>query len=168
MLSLCNYLVAQKGENAMNTVMIAETSVVIAASRERVWQAITQPQFINDWFNASATSPAETVMWQFDRLEAGAPMYFKVEGMNTDSGTIALVEPLERFAFYWQADPGHDLQSLVTFTLEAIDEGTRLTVTEQGFEGLPAEIRQNRFAMNAEGWRIQVKSIARYVMEKLS
>ena len=150
----------------MNTVMIAETSIVIAADREKVWKAITQPKYINDWFNTTAKSGEETVMWHFDQLEAQAPMRFTWEG-GSGEGTIALVEPFDRFAFYWQSDPNHDLQSLVTFTLETVTEGTRLTVSEQGFEGLPEEIRQNRYEMNAEGWRIQAKSVAAYVMEKL-
>jgi uncharacterized protein YndB with AHSA1/START domain len=154
----------------MNTVMIAETSIVIAANRERVWKAITQPSAINKWFNASATSDTERVMWKFDRLEAGAPMFFSWKGKDGKEqgqpGSIALVEPPQRFAFHWTPDPHHDLQSLVTFVLETVPEGTRLTITEQGFEGLPEEIRQNRYEMNAEGWRIQAKSIAAYMMEQ--
>ena len=154
----------------MDTVMIAETSIVIAADRERVWKAITQPNTINKWFNSSARSDAERVFWKFDRLEAGAPMFFSWKGEDGQEqgqpGSIALVEPPKRFAFYWTPDPHHDLQSLVTFALETIPEGTRLTVTEQGFEGLPEAIRQKRYEMNAEGWRIQPKSIAPYVMVK--
>lgn len=154
----------------MSTTMIARASVVIAADREKVWKAITQPQYINEWFNASATSDAERVMWQFDRLEPGAPITFSWQdenGQQESPGAIAMVEPPERFAFRWVAEPHYDLQNLVTFVLETVPEGTSLTVTEQGFESLPQDIRQSRFEKNAEGWRIQVSSIATYVMESL-
>ncbi len=76
-----------------------------------------------------------------------------------------MVEPPERFSFRWPAAPGSPVTPLVTFTLETVPEGTQVTVTEAGFEGLPEAQRRPRFELNDEGWRIQLASIATYVQE---
>lgn len=55
------------------------------------------------------------------------------------------------------------METLVTFYLETVAEGTRLTVTETGFEALPEEVRQTPFARNSKGWRIQMNNIAEYL-----
>ena len=41
--------------------------------------------------------------------------------------------------------------------------GTRLTVTESGFDGVPLARRAESFRMNSEGWAEQVRNIEAYV-----
>jgi uncharacterized protein YndB with AHSA1/START domain len=53
--------------------------------------------------------------------------------------------------------------TLVTFELEEVPGGTRLTVTESGFEGLPLERRAKVFAENEGGWQAQLSLIAKYL-----
>jgi uncharacterized protein YndB with AHSA1/START domain len=126
-------------------------SVVVAAAREKVWRVITQPEHFSKWFGGKI---------EFERLAVGEAIRFFEEAYP---GRIAAVEPPERFAFYWTAELGYDVETLVTFYLETVPEGTRVTVTETGFEALPADVRQIPFERNGKGWSIQMDNIAEYL-----
>ncbi len=128
-------------------------SIIIKADRERVWKAITTPRHFSKWFEMEITFP---------KLAPGEPMYFDPNGLN-GKARIVTVEPPERFAFYWTAEPGVAVETLVTFQLESVPEGTRLTVTDVGYDALPDSVMPKRFQMNDEGWGIQVKNVARYI-----
>ena len=128
-------------------------SIVIKADRERVWRAITTPQHFSKWFEMDI---------RFPKLAPGEEMLFDPNGYN-EKGRIAVVEPPERFAFYWTAEPGMTIETLVTFQLESIPEGTRLTVTDVGYDALPSTVMPRRFEQNNEGWSIQVQRVAHYV-----
>jgi hypothetical protein len=53
--------------------------------------------------------------------------------------------------------------TLVTFTLDEVPEGTRLTLVESGFDALPRERRGPAFTDNEGGWSEQMVRVARYV-----
>ena len=42
-------------------------------------------------------------------------------------------------------------------------QGTRLTVTESGFDDVPLARRAQAYRMNSDGWEWQMKSIESYV-----
>ena len=58
---------------------------------------------------------------------------------------------------------GKEHTRLVEFRLEEVAGGSRLTVTESGFDRIPAARRAEAFRMNDEGWAVQIKNIERYV-----
>jgi hypothetical protein len=75
-----------------------------------------------------------------------------------------------RFAFTWHpyaVDPAVDYASesptTVEFLLEQTQTGTRLTMTEKGFEGLPAHRRDEAMRMNDSGWSTQIENIRAHV-----
>ncbi|HVO42777.1 MAG TPA: SRPBCC domain-containing protein [Aggregatilineales bacterium] len=137
----------------MNSTLALERSIVTAADGDRVWRAITRPQHFSRWFGGDI---------RFERLAVGEPMTFHVGG-QTGPATIAIVEPPERFAFHWAAEPGDPARTLVTFRLETVADGTRVTVTEEGFEALAERARRRRFELNDEGWSIQMANLAAYL-----
>jgi hypothetical protein len=55
--------------------------------------------------------------------------------------------------------------TLVEFRLEEVAEGTLLTITESGFELVPAHRRERAFRMNDGGWSGQTENIRKYVEE---
>jgi len=74
------------------------------------------------------------------------------------------------FSFRWvpfgidaEADPESEPTTLVEFLLEAVPEGTRLTVVESGFDQVPAHRRARAFRMNEGGWAAQGENLRRYV-----
>lgn len=131
-----------------------QRSITTSAPRERVWKAITNPRNLSKWH--------EPLSMQFDRLAVGEAMTFAYEG-KTFPGAIAIVEPQTQFAYRWQAHPDYDAQTLVTYTLEDVNDGTRVTVTETGFEALPADARQSQINNNTEGWGIVMDRMKAHV-----
>jgi hypothetical protein len=74
------------------------------------------------------------------------------------------------FSYRWHPyaiDPAVDYSgepaTLVEFRLEPTPSGTRLTVTETGFEALPAARRPDALRMNDSGWAAQMRNIAAHV-----
>jgi uncharacterized protein YndB with AHSA1/START domain len=86
---------------------------------------------------------------------------------------VKAMEPERLFSFTWHpaaVDPKMDYskepQTLVEFRLEKTADGTRLTVTESGFDKIPAGRRPEAFRMNEGGWAEQMKNIERYLASK--
>src|SRR5258708_16214876 len=114
----------------MEAVMI-EGSIVVKADRERVWQVITTPEHIAKWFEPI----------RFERLAVGEAVTFGWGG----AGSIALVEPMDRFGFRWQIAPPHPAQTLVAFALETVPAATRIPPTSQRFAPLLSHVHPFRF-----------------------
>ncbi|MDB4945893.1 MAG: hypothetical protein JWP97_5427 [Labilithrix sp.] len=151
-----------------------EKQVVLRAPRSRVWRALTDSQEYGTWFGAAFDGPfvagqttsgriAKTkVDAEVARLQephVGKPLSLVVEAMD----------PETLFAFRWQpavpeaSSAASEASTLVTFRLEDVEGGTRLTITESGFAKLPEERRKAAFDSNDAGWGHQCRMIARYV-----
>ena len=79
----------------------------------------------------------------------------------------------EYFSFRWHpyaVDPKQDYSkeptTLVVFELHDDPKGTRLKITESGFDQIPVARRAEAFRMNSGGWEAQIQNIAKYVDEK--
>src|SRR5687767_10870659 len=60
--------------------------------------------------------------------------------------------------------PGKQMKAtLVELKLEAVPEGTRLTIVESGFDRVPAQRRERAFRMNEGGWTGQGENLRKYV-----
>lgn len=62
-------------------------------------------------------------------------------------------------------DYSQETPTLVEFLLEPIPSGTRLRVTESGFDKVAPHRRAEAFRMNSQGWTAQLANIERYVRE---
>ena len=85
--------------------------------------------------------------------------------------SVNIVEMNPEHTFSWRWHPGskgqdEDVSSepmtLVTFTLEEAAGGTRVTVTETGFDQLFAARRERVFGQNENGWKIQIAALEEY------
>jgi len=137
-------------------------TIRIAASIDKVWQAVAEPAHVSRWFG-------RTVL---DGTGVGATgtMTFPDDGASTETVLPLRVEAREEptlIAYRWRNDDAdrdeHDgvageqidlfaenQTTVFTFTLEVVDGGTQLTVVETGFEGTtnPAANLEN----HREGW----------------
>jgi uncharacterized protein YndB with AHSA1/START domain len=82
--------------------------------------------------------------------------------------TIEQVEPERLFSWRWHPGGDPDIDpaepmTLVVFELEEVPEGTRLTVTETGFDRVPVSRRSKAYRENDEGWAGQFEAIAQYL-----
>lgn len=150
-----------------STANAIQKEVVLKAPRSRVWKAISDPQEFGTWFRVDMTGV---------KFEAGKPVHAKMtypgyEGMPFEM-VVDRIEPERLFSFRWHPygiDPDHDYSdepmTLVEFELEEVEGGTRLTVTESGFDAIPLSRRAEAFRMNSEGWAMQVRNIEAHVSE---
>jgi uncharacterized protein YndB with AHSA1/START domain len=88
--------------------------IVLPAPREEVWEALTDPERLEDWF-------ANTV--ELD-LRPGGGASFRWGNGEERHATFTEVDPGRRLAFDWDDD------GEVEFTLDDDADGTRLTVIE--------------------------------------
>lgn len=158
----------------MNTDQIKK-QIVLKAKRERVWKAISDSAAFGTWFGAELDGPFVEGEWLAGRI-AMTKVDSEVAKLQEPAVGMALymlivrVEPLQRFAFRWHVFPveaGRDykkeLTTLVTFELSDTEGGTLLTITESGFDQLPADRRAEAFNSNDGGWTHQTKLIEKYL-----
>jgi uncharacterized protein YndB with AHSA1/START domain len=139
-----------------------EKTVVLRAPRSKVWRALTDSAKFSSWFGATLTDP----------FVPGA----RVQGPVTHPGyehltmdiTIDRVEPERLFSWRWHpgGDPDIDPSepaTLVVFELDEVPEGTRLKVTETGFDRIPPARRTKAYRENDEGWAGQLENIRKYL-----
>jgi uncharacterized protein YndB with AHSA1/START domain len=88
--------------------------IVLPAPREEVWDALTEPGRLEDWF-------ANDV--EID-LRPGGGASFRWSNGEERHATVTEVEPERRLAFEW------DDEGEVAFELDDDGDGTRLTVVE--------------------------------------
>ena len=143
---------------------IIEKQIKINAPVSRVWQALTDYQEFGKWFMVALTAP-----FSEGKIIHGKITYPGAEHLEMRA-LIEKITPQKYFSFKWHPyaiDPDHDYsdekQTIVEFTLEAIDNGTLLTVKESGFAEIPAIRRQEAYQMNSQGWDIQMNNIAEYL-----
>jgi uncharacterized protein YndB with AHSA1/START domain len=93
------------------------------ATPEAAWAALTEPDRIADWFTDA--SPLGGIGDAY-RLDFG-------EGSVVE-GVVRRVEPGRTFAYTWVwADVEPVQETLVTWAVEAADEGSRITLTHEGW-----------------------------------
>jgi uncharacterized protein YndB with AHSA1/START domain len=158
----------------MNTDQIKK-QVLLKATRERVWHAIIDTAAFGTWFGAEFDGPFVEGEWLIGRI-AQTKVDAEVAKMQEPMVGVAFhvlverIEPMRRFAFRWHpsaVEEGRDYSkeptTLVTFELADADDGILLTITESGFEQLPAARRAESFESNEGGWTHQVRLIEKYL-----
>lgn len=136
----------------------------VSANRSRVWRAISNATEFGTWFRMELDRPFTPGATVLGRLTI--PGYEHV----TLELQIEKVEPEGYFSYRWHpyaVDPAIDYTAepttLVEFRLDDTAGGTAITITESGFDRLPASRRAGAFRMNEGGWAGQSKSLASYV-----
>ena len=151
-----------------------EKQVVLSATRERVWRALTRSAEFGTWFGMQLDGdflPNTTVTGRMVPTQVDPDVAEKQKpfaGMPVEL-FIERVEPMRLFSFRWHPYPPDDGDSskvpttLVTFELEDAEGGTLLRLSESGFDQIPIERRAEAFSGNEEGWQIQTRLIAQYL-----
>jgi len=138
-------------------------SVELKAPIERVWRAISDHREFGSWFRVRLDAPLVA------GTESTGQMTYPGYEHVPWKARIVTMEPPRLLAYRW---PHMDDQqrvredwpwTLVEFRLEPVGTGTRLTVTESGFDALPAERRETAFRQNEGGWEEQMGNVAAHV-----
>ena len=143
---------------------IIEKSIEMNAPVARVWRALTDHVEFGEWFRVRMEAPFEV-----GKEARGNILYPGYEHVVWRAIIKEMREP-DYFAFTWHPyaiDPNVDYSgekpTLVEFRLRPTATGTKLTVTESGFENVPSHRRAEAFRMNDGGWAEQVKNIKSHV-----
>jgi uncharacterized protein YndB with AHSA1/START domain len=128
-----------------------ERSIWINASRERVWQAITDPVQVEKWFSPGTP-------WRLSALEPGGKLSVYNAETDTHSYTqiIDVVEPPHRLVTH-SAPP--EIPHVTDYTLEEEDGGTRLTLVYTGYELEAAETRRQNMEQNTFGFGMMLANL---------
>jgi uncharacterized protein YndB with AHSA1/START domain len=144
-----------------------ERSALIRAPRARVWRAIADVAEFSTWFLVNADGP----------FTPGARVHMVTThpdyaGLGFDI-VVGDVVPEERLSWKWQpgvtdedTDLANEPWTQVEFHLADEDGGTRVTLTESGFEQLPAARRTRVFHEQEQGWEEQLRNVSRYAERK--
>lgn len=95
-------------------------AVVLEAPPQQVWEALTDPDALSEWL-----APEVEI-----EVQEGGEVRCRFDDGEQRRGEVELVEEAERLAFHWWRDGAGP--SRVEFVLDAVADGTRLTVIETG------------------------------------
>jgi uncharacterized protein YndB with AHSA1/START domain len=102
---------------------VLERQVTLPARREDVWAALTEPSQVRAWFGAD-------VEWEL--RPGGAARFTTTDGPGGRAGIVEAVTAAHTLRFrWWPVEEDGEPASQVTYTLEDVPDGTKLTVTEQ-------------------------------------
>src|SRR5690242_881085 len=139
-----------------------EKQIELNAPVSRVWRALTDHEQFGAWFQVKLEGPFEP-----GKESVGHITYPGYEHVSWRAVVKEMV-PERLFSLTWHpfaVDPAVDYsaepQTLIEFRLEPRGAGTLLTLTESGFERIPAHRRAEAFRMNEGGWTEQMENIRR-------
>jgi uncharacterized protein YndB with AHSA1/START domain len=100
--------------------------------------------------------------WEIPALEVGATALWHSTAAEVDRHVIEVVDPPRRFALRWEPAPP-DTPRTTTYALAEENGGTRVTVSETGFELVPADLRREQMEGTAEGYRLALENLQAYL-----
>ena len=141
-----------------------EKQIELNAPVARVWRALTDHVQFGSWFGANFSAPFAPGTTSRATMKNPKYSHIVVEFF------IKELKPESYFSYEWHPFPmdtsvdyTKETPTLVEFRFTKSATGTLLTVTESGFDQLPAHRRDEAFRMNTGGWEAQMKNVAKYV-----
>ena len=138
---------------------------VVAAPVQRVWEVLTQAEYVGRWFGADKA--------EID-LRPGGSFVMTWAEHGVGLARVERVEEPPRVSFRWALEPGLEPkageETLVEFTLAEKGDGTLLRVVESGFSKLdrPAEKQEWHRERNVDGWRQVLEAVAGHFLHRSS
>lgn len=115
-------------------------TIFLKASKDRVWDYLTQPDKLKTWFHTPKMPLTEGPLEMFGR-DSGDRLIW---------GTVTVFEPPERLAYTFTIAAMDGAESLVAWHLTEVAGGTRLSLEHSGLpEG--TEAFELTFALD-KGW----------------
>jgi uncharacterized protein YndB with AHSA1/START domain len=146
-----------------------EREIQIDAPPEVVFEVISRPEHIREWWNAETdVQPTAGATGELVWADGDDPRAH-VEPMS-----VVVAEPPRLFAFRWTHPAGEDASDsnslLVTFELVPVGSGTLLRLTETGFRERRWEIAvlEKQYHEHVAGWDRFVPRIKAYAVGLVS
>jgi uncharacterized protein YndB with AHSA1/START domain len=126
---------------------------VIKAKRERVFDALTRPDMIRQWFGPTDREVAEVVtephvdgQYRIAMGPGGEHTPVELRQPVSVKGCYTKVEPHTLLQFTWCGTWSPDEESLVTFTLKDVEGGTELRLVHEGL------VKEGSCMSHEQGW----------------
>jgi uncharacterized protein YndB with AHSA1/START domain len=141
---------------------VAEASVVVDADRGRVWEALTSPDLIREYFLGATV----TTDWK-----VGSPITFTGDWKGKpyeDKGEIITFEPDKELSYsHWSQLSGTDdvpeNYHVVDIALDEADGGTTVTLTQSNLDGgITESDRANRDDYE-QNWKMMLQGLKKTV-----
>lgn len=134
---------------------LIHASVEISAPRERVFRAISSPE-VAEWWGSPETY--RVTKWTGE-IRAGG--WWKSEGVGADGtpfsvgGEVLEVDPPRLLVQTWRYAHAPEETTTLTYRLETIPDGTRLTIRHEGFRDASACEGHSRGWERVLGWLVR-------------
>lgn len=143
----------------MSNKLTAEVTAWIRATPQEVWNALTQPELIRQYFFGTEA---------ISDWKVGSTLHFKGEWEGKpylDKGFILASEPNQLFRYsYWSAFSGMpdvpENYAEITYALSPKENGTELRVIQNG---IPDEARKKH---SEENWRVVIEGLRKIVQKE--
>lgn len=135
-------------DQTITSVHTVERTIWIAAPTERAWRAVTEPQQMEHWY-------AKNFTWEIPTLQVGATMKFHNNPADILTATIEVLDPPHQFTLRRHSQP----ELVTTFLLTEENDGTRATITETGYDAVPAAERQQWIDSTASGYTMSMVNL---------
>lgn len=140
---------------------VIERVISLPGSRSDAWAALTTADGLSGWW-------ADRV--ELDARPGGTMLFYFGEEIGTHEAQIDVIEPEERFAFFWRPfnslegiEAAPDLRTRVEFTLQDDRGRTMLLLRETGFAALPEAWAAQSLEANEGGWTEELDHLASYL-----
>ena len=130
-----------------------DRTIEIDAPPDRVWRALTSAEELSAWFQVTIEGEiaANTEVWMTSRHAGYEGQRFRVR--------FTEITPPRRLSWQWhpgEVEAGIDYsgepRTTVTFTLEPSGRGTRVVLSETGFDEISLARRAKVHKDNSQGW----------------
>ena len=130
----------------------ATVSQDIRASIEAVWDAITKPEIVKQYFFGTNL----VTDWK-----VGSPLFFRGEWQGKtyeDRGTVLSFQPMKSLSYnYWSSFSGLEddpaLRQIIRFDLDSVDDRVRITIRQSNVD------TQTRADHSATNWRSVLEAL---------
>lgn len=141
-----------------------EKEIVVRAPKERVYAALTTPEQFVKWFSIGVEGRFDT--GERPIVDFGDYGKFKIY--------VVAANPHDYFAYRSVDASSHSPQgffgdvlaepnTLVEFTLETVEGGTKVHLKESGIASLPAEVIAETLKGNSAGWDFMLGRLQGYL-----
>jgi uncharacterized protein YndB with AHSA1/START domain len=155
-----------------------DKQILLRATRERVWRAVSDAKEFGSWFGVAFDGPFAAGTRVTGRIVPTtvdaevAKMQEPYAGKAYD-WTVERIEPMQRISFRWHpyaveegVDYSKEPTTLIEFELVDAPGGILLKISESGFDQIPLARRAKAFKANEGGWQMQTRLIEKYLAAK--
>lgn len=131
-----------------------ERSIWINSTPERVWNAVTDPHQLSQWY-------ATNYAWEIPVLAVGARVTFHNGPDDALNATIDTLDRPRQFSVRWDPiqEPPHKVTLVTHFLITAENDGVRVTIRETGYEALSPDERRAWMEATGGGYSMSVENL---------